>query len=85
MFEEETINERCLAWFGDALEVKNEDEERAEARRQEQTSSSGHPHHEVPLRRRSPRHLVDASPRFIRVRLDEDARHANEIGTYTLF
>lgn len=49
-----------LTWLGDALKVKHENEERAEARRQEQASFSGHPHPEA----RGP--LAAASTRFIR-------------------
>ena len=63
-----------LTWLGDALEVKHEYEERAEARRQEQASSSGHLHPETRLFWRSPRPLVAASTRFIRNRPAEDKK-----------
>lgn len=63
-----------LTWLGDALKVKHENEERAEARRQEQASSSGHPHPEARLFWRSPRPLVAASTRFIRNRPAEDEK-----------
>lgn len=61
-----------LTWFGDALEVKHENEKRAEACRQEQASSSGHPHREARLCWRSHRLLVAASTRFIRDHPAED-------------
>lgn len=65
-------------WLGDALIVKQEGEERAEARRQEHTSSSGHPHGEARLSWRSPRLLVAPSTRFIRAQPAEDARLPEE-------
>lgn len=55
-----------LTWLGDGLKVKHENEERAEARRQEQASSSGHPHPEARLWWQSTRPFVAVSTRFIR-------------------
>lgn len=69
-----------LTWFGDALKVKHQNEERAEACRQAQASSVGHPHPEARLCWRSPLPLVSASTRFIRDPSAEDAGHPNEQG-----
>lgn len=70
-----------LTWLGDALKVQHENEERAEARRQEQASSSGHLHPEARLCWRSPRPLVAASTRFIRDHPAEGCETVREITT----
>lgn len=73
-----------LTWFGDALKVQHENEERAEARRQKQASSPRHLHPEARLCWRSLRPLVAASTQFMRDRPVADTRHLKAIWTYSL-
>lgn len=73
-----------LTWFGDALKVQHENEQRAEARRQKQASSPRHLHHEARLCWRSLRPLVAASTQFMRDRPVADTRDLKAIWTYSL-